>query len=430
MCRLALPLRMPDVGEQGSDFVCADCGTIYNAILLPDQPEEILRNVRPLPSPTDREDSQSHGTSREISYRPQGTSTKAAPDREPVQRRYETELSRHLDEQIDLGMALTVKREGPSFADQIKRHGTIPYDAQAMGHLIDRHDESLTYLDCMFCSLSTGKPVSFAKTKSISQQALIQAADDLDLFVCLGLSPTSDDYPSRHSLHVAMLAVAIAANLGWDEKALIELGIGCLIHDIGMQRLSGVNHQDPRVFSQSEFEEITKHPLYSLELIDRQSDRVSETARLVIYQMHERCDGSGYPRGRKKEQIHEAARVAAVADVFVALVSPRPYRPDMIPYYAMEKVLRDVQANLFDPNAVRALVQMVSLFPVGSFVGLSDDRVGKVIRCNHDQYTRPIIEIWENGIRPAIPEVVNLAQTPDLQVVSTPALPEEKPTQF
>ena len=210
----------------------------------------------------------------------------------------------------------------------------------------------------------------------------MQAAEDLDLFVCLGINPPSDDYPTRHSLHVAMLAMAIGAIAGWDEATLIELGIGCLIHDVGMERVRGVNPRDSRVFSRSEFEEIAKHPVYTLELIRQQPDRIPPASRIVAYQMHERCDGSGYPRGRTGCQIHELAKIAAVADVYVALVSPRPHRPGTIPYHAMERILHDVKAGLLDPNVVSALLRTVSLFPIGSFVGLSDGRIGKVIRTN------------------------------------------------
>ena len=118
---------------------------------------------------------------------------------------------------------------------------------------------------------------------------------------------------------------------------------------------------------------------------------------MVAYQMHERANGSGYPRGRTIEQTHPLARIAAVADSFTALVSARPHRAGMLPYFAVEKLVRDTAKGLFDPQAVRGLLQAVSLFPIGSYVELNDGYVGRVIRSNAFDYTKPIVEAWKRG---------------------------------
>ncbi len=146
---------------------------------------------------------------------------------------------------------------------------------------------------------------------------------------------------------------------------------------------------------------------------------------MVAYQIHERCNGSGYPRGRAGGQITELSRVAAVADTFVALVSPRPYRPSMIPYYAMETMLKLSRRGLFDRRFVRALLETVSLFPLGSFVALSDDRVGRVIRSNGPAYDRPVIEVAGKSPHDGELPIVDLSQATGLKVVRAIAGPPE-----
>jgi HD-GYP domain-containing protein (c-di-GMP phosphodiesterase class II) len=138
---------------------------------------------------------------------------------------------------------------------------------------------------------------------------------------------------------------------------------------------------------------------------------------MVAYQIHERCDGSGYPRGRAAPQIHPLAKIAGVADTFTALVSRRPYRPGMLPYHAMVKMLQDVGLGLYDAQIVRALLNTVSLFPIGSYVALSDGRLGKVIRSNGGTYDRPVLETWERNDLGADPKLVDLREHPDLKVV-------------
>ena len=161
--------------------------------------------------------------------------------------------------------------------------------------------------------------------------------------------------------------------------------------------------------------------MHTFDLLQPVFDKVPAAARMVAYQMHERCNGSGYPRGRTGGHIHDLAKISAVADVFIALASPRPHRHGMRPYHAMVKLLHDVREGLFDGTVVRALLQTVSLFPLGSYVALSDGRTGKVIRSNGEQYTRPVVEFTSHNNPNMEPLLVDLSQETDLQVVGAVA---------
>ncbi|HEX4150561.1 MAG TPA: HD domain-containing phosphohydrolase, partial [Pirellulales bacterium] len=143
---------------------------------------------------------------------------------------------------------------------------------------------------------------------------------------------------------------------------------------------------------------------------------------LIAYQIHERCDGSGYPRRRQVATIHPLARIAAVADVFVALISPRAYRPALMPYYAMEYLLRGAAQGVFDLEAVRGLLTAVSLFPLGSHVMLSDGRTGKVLRSNRAAYNRPILSVAGSAGQPLGSVIVDLNQ-PDCELHVVRAVP-------
>ena len=118
----------------------------------------------------------------------------------------------------------------------------------------------------------------------------------------------------------------------------------------------------------------------------------------------------------KAERIHPLAKISAAAEAYVALVSPRPHRHAMLPYFAMKKMLEDVKAGLYDPTVIRALLHTVSLFPIGFFCELSDGRVAKVIRSNGPAYDQPIVEARQRGNFSAEPEVVDLADE-DVKVV-------------
>jgi response regulator RpfG family c-di-GMP phosphodiesterase len=281
-------------------------------------------------------------------------------------------------------------------------------------------------LSHLFDRLKNGDNVEFRITEGISSDALAQAVADFDLFATLGANPPVGEYPSRHSLHVAMLAMALGTTMGYDRQALLDLGVGCLIHDIGMT-VNPKAYQHGKSLSRDNVFTIVDHPVIVLDLIQPHMERIPPASRIVAYQMHERCDGSGYPRGYKGSRIHPLAKIAAVADVFVALVSPRPHRGPLVPYFAMDTILRDATKGVYDPAVVRALLNTVSIFPLGSFVALNDRREARVLRARGAAYHKPVVEVWNAGSLTT--EVIDLSEHRDLKVVRALAVPSHWPTE-
>jgi HD-GYP domain-containing protein (c-di-GMP phosphodiesterase class II) len=151
-----------------------------------------------------------------------------------------------------------------------------------------------------------------------------------------------------------------------------------------------------RVLTKSEFLEIQKHPIYTLDLL-KTITAVPDLVPLICYQVHERPNGTGYPRGRTRSSIHPAARVLNVADAYLALTAPRPFRKPLMPYTAIESLLRQAAEGLVDGEVVRALLHVVSMFPIGSHVMLSDGSAARVLRRNANNYRSPIVQIIKDA---------------------------------
>ena len=418
-CSLPLPLRLPESHEQAPQWECAGCGKIYRAILLEDWPADFQQNVR---RPSSRVEPEAAPAPREATadsaveaVRPR-PDTAALPVRRVARCKLETALSRQFDTEIALGVNLKVRPQGTPFAERIRWHGVQPYEQATIQRFRRIIHHSSERLGDLFSALKVGKSVELRVTESISQDGLARVAEDRDLFVNLGITLPSGHYLSRHALRMSMLAISIGATLGWDERTLLDLGVGCLIHDLGMLELDGATYRGKRSLSASDFAEIAKHPLLTFELLHEHLDRISTNSRMVAYQLHERCNGTGYPRGYPKSRIHSLARIAAVADTFVSLISPHPYGPGMIPYGAVKKILFDTKEGLFDPEAVRGLLNTISLFPIGSCVKLNDGRLGNVIRSTGEYYLRPIIEVSDHGHPLEKAELIDLSVQRELQV--------------
>src|SRR5690606_28994567 len=136
---------------------------------------------------------------------------------------------------------------------------------------------------------------------------------------------------------------------------------------------------------------VQRHPVFTLAMLEM-VEGVPLIVRVASYQHHERENGSGYPRGARREQGCAYARVLAVADSFAAATEPRSYRKPKLPYIAMEETLRSTATMVFWKPASRALVQAAGLFPVGSYVKLSDSSNAHVIAANAKALDRPTVQ--------------------------------------
>jgi len=272
--------------------------------------------------------------------------------------------------------------------------------------LNDQFRSNINGLQSVFVTIAKSGKVNGIFLRESAEQALRELVEDMDLFLMLGLKFEEHVYPYSHSLRTSRLAMAMGAVLGLDEVSLLELGLGCLVHDVGMLKIDPSLLGTDRPLDLIEKLDISKHPNLTFEML-KDVPEISLGARMVAYQMHERLDGSGYPRRRVGTQIHSLARIAMVADTFVAMTSPRPHRPAIPPYYAIVELLESAKANQFDPNAVRALITAVGLFPLGSFVELSDGRTAEVLSNDHQKFSKPIVEAWHRSA-PDVRETVDL----------------------
>jgi HD-GYP domain-containing protein (c-di-GMP phosphodiesterase class II) len=261
--------------------------------------------------------------------------------------------------------------------------------------------------------------------REIAGQTVSIVADDPDLAIFSMLLNGGREYPTSHCQRVSILATAMGAAIGLQESELRDLATGCMLHDTGMLLLKEPLYLYPRALTESEIVELKRHPSLVFDVLSN-SPAISARAALVAYQVHERDDGSGYPRGRRGDQIHPLSKIAAVADSYIAKISDRPYRPAMSPYRAMEVMLVETGRRQFDPRAVRALLKAESLFPVGSTVELSTGETAQVIRSTPEDYMHPVVSVLSGGP----PRIVNLAEERDISIVTesrteTSALAEE-----
>jgi putative nucleotidyltransferase with HDIG domain len=165
-----------------------------------------------------------------------------------------------------------------------------------------------------------------------------------------------DKETEGHSQRVTELAVRLAEAMGVFKRELQYVRWGALLHDIGKMGIPDAILLKPARLTEEEWTIMRRHPVYAYELL---SPIPYLRALLDIpYCHHEKWDGTGYPRGLKGEEIPLTARIFAIADVWDALRSDRPYRPAW-PAHKAREYIREQSGKHFDPRVVEVFLQIV-----------------------------------------------------------------------
>lgn len=177
-------------------------------------------------------------------------------------------------------------------------------------------------------------------------------------------------YRTSHTVDATIYAVAAALKAHVPLQAVEALAEGMLIRDVGFAQLPPMVLAKAGPLSPAEREMLRFHAKVPWE---RYRDTLGPLARLIALQHHERHDGSGYPAALKGDDIHPLARLAAIADTFDALRSPRPHRP-AFPLLEVRRHLHTESGKGFHETAIAQFFQGVPTFAHGQTVRLTDGR--------------------------------------------------------
>jgi len=233
-----------------------------------------------------------------------------------------------------------------------------------------------------------------------------------------------NDYLFFHSVNVAILSIMTGISLGYPEGDMVDLGLGALLHDIGMIMIDPAIVNNLNKLTPEQMAEIKNHPEIGFNML-RNNREVSATASHIAYQHHERFDGSGYPRKLMGKQILEYARITAVADTYDAIITDHPYRKG---YSSTEAVIciRKLTGTHFDPEIVGAFLSNIALYPIGSMVMLNTGHVALVITANRLSQDKPVIQVVcdQNGKMVKKSFKVDLSRTSEV-IISRPLSRDE-----
>ncbi len=246
-------------------------------------------------------------------------------------------------------------------------------------------------------SIRMGRTSSVKKVKRAVQMIVDQVLTNETSIMGLTTLRDYDEYTFTHSVNVCIFSVALGRKIGLTKIQLYDLGMTALLHDIGKAKIpiEVLNKVDG--LSEDEWRVIQAHPwrgsmtLFGL----RAYEEIPYKSILVAHEHHMKTDLTGYPRAIRPRTLGIFSRLVAVADGFDAATTRRVYQTVPI---EPDQVLREMWTNPrrgYDPIVVKALINLIGVYPVGTCVVLDTFEVGIVSQTNPDRelLNRPVIRV-------------------------------------
>lgn len=272
------------------------------------------------------------------------------------------------------------------------------------------------YNDCL--NRYKGTMLSFLGTKQpIFDSVLLQIYDDVYEKISSGsefldflyqMEPREDELTYVQCLNAALLAGTFADWAGMDEDDKRILILCGFYYDIGKWTLPFDILWKPGKLTDEEYARVKEHPVIGYTILRNDHD-LNEHVKNATIMHHEKFDGSGYPYHMKGDKIDVFARYIAIVDTYLAMASPRAYRPAFTPL----QILGNFEVNLdkYDVELLMPLMNRIADAQIGTRVRLNDDSVWEVLIIHPTSFSRPILKN-ENG------EILNLLTSPNLKIIS------------
>jgi putative nucleotidyltransferase with HDIG domain len=256
---------------------------------------------------------------------------------------------------------------------------------------------------------------------------------DVSLLTGMAAIKSYDNYTFAHSVEMATAAIVVGRRLRLDRGSLRRLARACLLHDIGKVFVPDAILNKRGALTPEEQSVMRTHAALGYELL--QAIQPNDVlVNQVAYQHHERQDGHGYPRGLtgynriarpafgNQRKIILIAEIAAVADVYDALASDRPYRAGLAPEAVLE-TMRAMGSTALNQEVLDVFCSAVPVFPIGMTVRMTNGRWighrGVVARIHRHALTRPVVRLLRNQRdEPIAPIELDLSREKGLRIVA------------
>jgi putative nucleotidyltransferase with HDIG domain len=252
------------------------------------------------------------------------------------------------------------------------------------------HKQGKAIQKLLLASVQKEMPFDASIPKAFSSKLVASVDRNPDALLCLTKIREKDDYLLEHSLNVAILLANFANYLGMSEDEVQDLSYAGFLHDLGKIKIPDEILHKPGRLTDSEMEVMKGHVKHGVDYL--KSTEIAPPLIQAISEHHERLDGLGYPAGTKGDDISQAGRMLAIADMYDALTADRVYKSGMSSQRAFSILMSDAPTRL-DQSLVQQFIKCLGVYPVGSLVLLSNDRLAMVLE-QKDSPLTPLVKVF------------------------------------
>lgn len=252
-------------------------------------------------------------------------------------------------------------------------------------------DEAHVLLDQIARDVQRSLNPDLERLRGVVSEMVLSVARNPDALVWLSRLRQTDQYSYDHSLDVSAHVMIFGRYLGLGDESIASLGMAGMLQDVGKLRLPMRLLHKAGPVTQREYAIFQTHVDFSLQVLSGCPHATPQVLEIVA-RHHERCDGSGYPRGLKGDEIGLMGEIAGICDMYCAMTRERPYGEAASSQAALDAV-RAQRGTCFSESTVDQFVQCIGLYPVGTLVELNTGEVAVVVAQNRIRRLKPRVMI-------------------------------------
>lgn len=296
------------------------------------------------------------------------------------------------DDQNNSPGGVVVKSMPRSVDSTINNPKLSPYQAETSDRVNKLAKRAVEVVNELGTALANGTLRDAGPVHEVAESFLHELAGDTDQVVAETLSKPSDRDLALRSVQMSVMGMAVCRAMNLPETDQATIGAAAMLHDMALFRLPE-QERFPHPLMKPESRQVYEwHPAIAYDMLEKVRE-TDGSIRLIVLQTHEQADGSGFPRRITLPRIHRLARVLNVVDTYVRLVGCGCDGQRIFPADAMAYLMHHSCAGRFDPEVTCGLIKVVSLYPIGSLVTLSNAKRARVLRSNSSSPLKPVVMI-------------------------------------
>lgn len=265
---------------------------------------------------------------------------------------------------------------------------------------------AVTAVRSLMDDVRMGSPLDLSVLEAVAEEVAKEVVSNPATAIVVYHLHKTCEYTYAHCLRVAVLSVSCAHRMGLSDEVCKKIALGGLVHDIGKMCVRQDILKKPDKLTPAEMTHMREHVVCGAGLI--KEGQLPEESMAVLLEHHERFDGNGYPRQLVGTEISLAGRISAIADVYDAISSDRWYHKGLPPAVAIRKV-HEWSKFHFDPTVTAHFIRSVGIYPVGSLVRLSNNRLAVVVEHKQSSPLFPrVLPVFDLRLKKAIVNAIEL----------------------